>query len=292
MPPPISLSRVFTWWLLDPLALAMVGAAAVLYFGGVRRLARRGRAWSVGRSASFGAGLIVLLFAASSGLARYEEVLFSAHVGQHLLLGLLAPFLLALGAPVTLSLQASHRSTQVFLLRVLNSAPIRVLSQPVVVLAAFSGSLLLLYFSDLFELSLRNGVVHQWLHLHFVTAGLLFFWVVVGVDPSPSRPPAWARAMLLLMVVPVHAILGIALLTGDTVVAGDWYEALGRGWGASALDDQRTGGALMWTVGELMTLVAVGVLVAQWVRSERRRAVRLDRQLDRHVDAAAPELVS
>jgi cytochrome c oxidase subunit II len=279
VPPPISLSRVLTWWLLDPLALAMVVAAAVLYFGGVRRLAAKGRRWGAGRSTLFAAGLLVLLFASSSGLARYEEVLFSAHVGQHLLLGMLAPLLLALGAPVTLALQASHRSTQVFLVKVLHSAPVKVLSQPVVVLVLFSGSLLMLYFSDLFELSLRNGVVHQWMHLHFLVAGLLFFWVVVGVDPAPGRPPAWARAMMLLLVVPVHAILGIALVTGDAVIAREWYEALGRTWGASPLDDQRTGGALMWTVGELMTIAVGGVLVAQWVRSERRRAIRIDRRL-------------
>src|SRR5262249_61250707 len=88
-------------------ALVLVGATVWCSLAGVRRLARRGRHWSPGRTTAFVAGAAVLLVATQSGVARYDTVLFSDHVLQHVLLGMLAPILLALGAPVTLALQAA-----------------------------------------------------------------------------------------------------------------------------------------------------------------------------------------
>lgn len=279
--PPISIGRVLTWWTFDALTTALVVIAAAAYLVGVRRLARRGRTWRPVRTISFLAGLGVLVFATQSGLARYEDVLFSTHVLQHLLLAMAAPILLALGAPVTLALQASRRHTQVFLLRLLHAAPVRVVTHPLFAWAVFGGTLFLLYFTDLYELTLRNDVVHAWLHIHFVVSGALFFWVLVGLDPSGWRIPYWARVLLVLLAVPFHAFLGVAILSSDQVLAADWYAEVGRTWGAPALDDQRTGGALLWVVGDLLGLVAGGVVVTQWVRHELRLATRVDRRLDR-----------
>jgi putative copper resistance protein D len=279
VPPPISATRLVTEWTVDPVPLVLTLAAAVLYAGGVRRLRRRGRDWSAARSTAFGAGLALILVATQSGLARYDTVLFSAHVAQHLLLAMVAPVLLALGAPVTLALQAAHRPTQQNLIRLLDHPVVRRLTHPVTAWLLFGVTLFALYFTALYELSLRNGVVHGFVHLHFLVTGCLFAWAVVGLDPGWRSGPLTypARVLLVLLVVPFHAVLGIALLSSDTVLAADWYAELGRTWGASPLADQRTGAGLLWAVGDLLGVLLAGVVLYQWMQAEEREARRLDR---------------
>ena len=278
--PPLTLSSAFTEWAFDPVTAAVVAAAAAAYVIGVRRLGRRGRAWSRPRSASFVTGLVVLVFASQSGLAAYDTTLFAAHVMQHILLGMVAPFFLALGAPITLALQATDRGTQVNLLRVLHSLPAKMISHPVVVWGLFSFSLFILYFSPIYELSLRNPVVHTWVHLHFIVVGSLFFWVAIGLDPAARRISYGARLVMVLLTVPFHAFLGLALLNTRQPLAADFYAAQAREGQPAVLDDQHSGAALMWTVGDLVGLAAGGVIVVQWSRNEERRTRRLDRRLD------------
>jgi putative membrane protein len=266
-------------WTLDPVPLALALTAGALYAVGVRRLRHRGRSWSMRRSASFAAGLVVLLLATQSPLGTYDEALFSFHVGQHILLGIVAPLLLALGAPGTLALQATHRSTQVNLLRVLHSRPARLVSHPVVVFALFSGTLFALYFSPLYELSLTNDVVHAWVHLHFLVVGSLFFWVTVGLDPAATQLPYGARLLIVLLTVPFHAFLGVALLTMTEPLAAGHYASVVRPLDTPLLADQQTGAGLMWAIGDVVGLAAGFLVAQQWWRAEARRAAREDRRL-------------
>jgi len=275
-----------TDWTIDPVPLVLCLAAAGLYAAGMRRLAHRGRRWSRSRAASFFAGTVVLLVATQSFIGVYDQALFSLHVVQHVLLGIAGPFFLALGAPVTLALQASHRSTQVNLLRVIRSAPARFLTHPAVALGLFSATLFVLYFSPLYELSLRNAAVHGWVHLHFVVVGSLFFWVTIGLDPVANRVPHGARLLIVLITVPFHAFLGLALLTGSHPLAESFYATVVRPVASAPIDDQRTGAAIMWMVGDAFGLIAALIVAQQWFRHEERRSHRLDRALDRDMMAA------
>lgn len=281
VPPPISVTTLLTESRLDLVWALAVVAAAALYLAGVRRLAARGRAWPGGRTAWFLAGLVVVLAATCSGVAAYEDVLFSAHVVQHLLLAMVAPMFLALGAPITLALQASRRTTQVGLLDLLGSRVAHAVGHPVVAWIVFGGSLIVLYTTPLYELSLRNGVVHGAVHVHFLLSGCLFFWAVVGMDRSPVQLPHPARLLLVLLAIPFHAFVAIALLSSDTVLAGDWYESVGRTWGASPLHDQRTGAGLLWAFGDLLSLGAGAIVLLLWMQADDREAARADRRLDR-----------
>ena len=195
-----------------------------------------------------------------------------------------------LGRPVTLALQAGGRPTQARLLGVLHSPPVRAVTNPVVAWALFAGTLVLLYFTGLYELSLRNGWVHAGLHVHFVLVGVLFLAFVVGLDPIPGAMSYGARALFVFVLVPFHAFLGVALLGSDRVIAGDWYRGVQRPWGASPLADQRTGAGILWVAGELFGVLAIAVVVHQWMRAEERKAVRIDRQLDAERVARASQL--
>jgi putative copper resistance protein D len=263
-----------------------ITAAATLYVIGLRRLAARGRRWSPWRTTSFMGGIGALVIATQSGMAAYDATLFSAHVGQHVLIGVVAPFLMALGAPVTLAVQASGRSTQVHLVRLLHTAPVRAVTHPVVAFALFGLTLFALYFSPLYELSLRNGVVHHAVHLHFLFVGSLFFWAVIGLDPIAWRIPYGFRLVLVLLTVPFHAFLGLALYMGDQPIAADYYADVARPAGSDILDDQHTGAGVMWIVGDVIGLVAGTVVLAQWMAHEDRANRRSDDAEDRA--AAAP----
>lgn len=260
---------------LDPGPALLVVVLGGLYVAGVRRLAHRDRHWAVARSVAFGLGLAVVVVATQSALATAEAERFSLHVVQHVLLSMVAPALLALGAPVTLALQAASRATQVVLLRLLHGRVVSTLTHPVVAWLVFGGSLVVLYFSPLFELSLGNGFVHAAVHLQYLAAGGLFCWTAVGLDPMRWRLPHGARLLFVLLAVPVHAIVGLALLGGSELLAGGFY-----GDGLSPLADQRLGGGLLWALGDLFGVVLAGVVLAQWMAHEERVGRRHDRLLD------------
>ena len=239
---------------------------AVLYGSGVRRLGRRGRVWPVGRSVAFGAGAVAL---AASGVV--PETSFVGHMAGHVVLGMVAPILLALGRPVTLALQSLGRPARRRLLRILHSGPARTLAHPLVGFGLFGATLVAFYLSPLFPLSLRNPVVHAAVHLHFLAAGCLFLWPLVGADPLPRPVPYGARILAVLAAVPFHAFLGVALLSTRTPLAPAVYPSL---------PDQHAAAGLLWASGELMTLVAAAMVLRAWMDADERHAGRLDQRHD------------
>lgn len=278
-PGPPTVGRLLTDVHLDLLAVGVL-AIGVTYVLGVRRLASRGRTWPRARTGCFLSGLVVVLVATQSGLAAYDRVLFSLHAVQHLLLGMAAPLLLMSGAPVTLALQASTRSRQRQILRALHLRTVRVVTHPITAWLGFGGTLVVLYFTGLHELSLRNEWVHVAVHAHFVVAGCLFMAHVVGIDPIPGALGYGARLLYVLVALPFHAFIGVAILGSGRVLASDWYTGLDRAWGASPLADQRTGAAILWVAGELFGVVAAMVVVVRWMAHDERAARRHDRRGD------------
>lgn len=283
-PPAPSWDILVSDWSLD-VAFPFVVVLAAGYVAGVRRLRVHGRSWPAARTVAFLSGLALVLLATESGIAAYDEVLFSLHIVQHILLGMVAPLLLVLGAPITLALQAGSRPTQSRILRILHSAPVKVLTHPLTAWLLFSTSIVTLYFTPLYELSLRNGWFHVATHAYFVLAGCLFLAHVVGLDPIPHALGYGARLLYVVVLLPFHTFVGVALLTMSTVIAAGWYDHVERRWGASLLADQRTGAGLLWTAGELFGLLCIGIVVHQWMSAEERAAARHDRRLD--LEAAA-----
>jgi putative membrane protein len=278
VPPVPAAADLLSRWSLAPAPALLVALAGAGYLVGVQRLRERGRDWSTARSGAFAAGLVLALVATQSVIAARDDR-FDVHVLQHVLLGMAAPFLLALGAPVTLTLQATARATQTRLLRILHSTPVRIAGHPLVAGGLFAFTLFGLYFSPLYGLSVHNPWIHEAVHAHFFFVGCLFFWVTVGLDPVAWKVPYGARLALVLVVVPLHGFLGLALLSTTTPL--DPHATLSGALSVGALvAAQHRGAAIMWIVGDLIGLAAAGVVLAQWMRHEERRGERLDRALD------------
>lgn len=289
--PPTALRLAFDWRFSLIFGSAAI-AFAVLYVAGVRRLRRRGDAWPVGRTVGWFCGCAALLVGTSSGIGRYGPAMFSVHMGQHMILSMLVPILLVLGAPVTLALRAlpavgrgAPPGPREWLLAAVHSPPSRFLTNPLVALPLFVGSYYALYFSGLFAAALPQHPAHLIMNVHFLLTGLLFFWPLVGVDPAPRRLPPVARMGILFASVPFHAFFGVALMSSDTVIGDGFYRSLALPWVPDPLRDQQLGGGLAWASGEIPLLLVVIVLLVQWSRYDERSARRDDRRADADGDA-------
>ncbi|MDH2424655.1 cytochrome c oxidase assembly protein [Sphaerisporangium sp. TRM90804] len=287
VPPPISVGNLLTLWWFDLFFAVIAALLGGLYAAGVVRLARRGDRWPVGRTVSWGIGVLALVLVTQTGVARYAPVLFSVHMAEHMVLSMIVPIFLVLGAPVTLALRAlkpvarrGDRGPREWLTVVLHSRAAKVITHPAVATALFIVSTYALYFTPLFEAAMEEHLGHIVMTLHFLLSGCLFFWVIIGIDPAPTRLPYVGRLLLLFVTMPFHAFFGIALMNMGTVLASGWYDQLGRTWGASALSDQSTGGAIAWAFGEIPTLIVLIALAFQWYRDDERHARRADRRAD------------
>jgi cytochrome c oxidase assembly factor CtaG len=272
--PPLSASSLLSEAAPDPLGLTVVVLGGLGYAVGVRRLADRGRTWPAGRSVVFAVALLTFAVATMSGLAAYDTVQFSAHMVQHLLLGMVVPVLLVLARPLTLAVQAGSRPTQVTLLRALRHPVVRALSRPGVAFVAFAATLWILWFTPLYELSATNDLVHVAVHVHFVVVGVLFYGAVLATDPRPVEASPVTRMGFAFLALPAHAFLGIALLAGTAIIGADVHLDGRQAWQGDALADQRLAAGLLLSVGELVGLTVLLIVVASWMAAEDRAVDR------------------
>ncbi|WP_037783902.1 cytochrome c oxidase assembly protein [Streptomyces niveus] len=291
MPPPLGdfpWTPLFTQWHFDPLFAFGTAAAALAYLNGVRKLRARGDRWPLGRTIAWLAGLAVTVLATMSGLAVYGKVMFSVHMGQHMILAMTVPILLVLGAPATLALRTlptaekgGTAGPRELLLALLRSRYVKVVSHPVVASVLFIASAFAVYYTSLFESLMRSHLGHTVMLVHFLAVGLLFFWVIIGVDPGPRRLPYLGRLFVLILTMPFHSWFSISVMSSTDIIGEGWWADVGRTWGASLADDQYNGGAIAWATGDIPVLITTIILAAQWVRSDAREARRVDRRIDR-----------
>jgi cytochrome c oxidase assembly factor CtaG len=281
-PPPLTPTRLLTEWTWVWSMALGIAIAAGLYIAGLVVLHRRGDRWPVQRSVSFLlGGLGSIAMATMSALGTYDTVLLSIHMVQHMILMMVAPMFLALGAPVTLALRTLPTRPRALLLALLHSRLARVLTFAPLTLALFIATPFALYYSPFYEISLSSGFWHAFLHLHFLIIGCLLMWPLMGIDPVPGRISHPLRLLMLFLMLPFHAFLGISIMSSTTLIAESWYLAFHRNWPPSPLDDQYLAGGILWASGDALALLILIALFVQWYAASQREARREDRRLDR-----------
>ena len=282
-PTPSSAVDVLLVWQLEAHVLLPLLAAVLGYRWAVKRVAMlhpgnpvpRYRTWC------WYAGVVVLFVALASPIATYDTTLFTVHMVQHLLLSLVAAPLLALGAPITLLLRVvSPAARRGVVLPVLHSRLMRLMSFPVVTWTVFAAVMWASHFSPLFDAALENEAVHVLEHALFLGTALLFWWPVVGADPSPWRLPHAARIGYTFLGMPQSSFLGLAIFSAPDVLYPH-YGSLVRDWGPTPLADQQLAGGIMWVGGDLVFLIALVLAVWVWLRAEDKEGLRADAKLDR-----------
>ncbi|MET4782856.1 cytochrome c oxidase assembly protein [Glaciihabitans sp. UYNi722] len=295
LPPELTFARYFTTWNFDLMWMLIIAFLAFFYLAGVWRLHKRGDRWPWYRTVLWLAGLAGLFYVTNGGINAYEKYLFSVHMLGHMVLGMMIPVLLVPAAPLTLALRTivkrgdGSRGTREWIMLAVHSRAAGILTNPVVAAVIFVGSLWLFYYTPLFSWATTDHIGHTWMVVHFLTAGYLFVQSMIGVDPVPHRAPYPMRLLTLLATMAFHAFFGLSLMTGSGLLLANWFGAMGRTWGVSAIADQQTGGGIAWSVGEIPTVILAITVAIMWSRSDERDANRLDRKADRDGDAELTE---
>lgn len=278
---PFSEALLSAWTVVEPIPAVALLATTAWYLLAVGSLRRRGDHWPVGRTIAFVlGGQGTLLLATEGPLAAYDTTLISVHMVQHMLISMVAPVFYALGAPITLALRTFWQPLRQALMWVLHSAYMRFLAFPLVSGAIAVANPWGLYFTPFYEATLRNEWLHNFNHLHFLVVGCVWTFSLIGIDPMP-RVGYPLRMFIVFLTMPFHAFLGLTIMNQTTLIAGDWYVAQGRPWGAGPAADQALAGGILWAAGEVVAILIFGALMAQWARASEREARRIDRALDR-----------
>lgn len=269
-----TLHNVMVRWDLSPFPLTVLAVLILLgvwYLRADWSLAVRGRRWPGGRTAAFIGGLLAIDIAFQSPLATFTMLYFQAHVLQHLLLMVVGPTLLALGAPSTLLLQTASRKTKERWLAVLRSGPFALLSHPLTAWCLYFGLMIIFFLTSLVNVAMNHMALMDLLNVVFLLGGTLYWWPMIGLDPIIHwKMNFGARMLNILLGSAVEAFLGVAILADSKPVASMY-----------SLASTHSGGALLWVSTEFVSLAAFLPIFLQWGRSEDRAAARADARLDR-----------
>ena len=288
MPKPPSLTNILFAYDPDGLMMGILILAVAIYIKGVVSLTRRGDKWPVGRTISFALGISAIDFATSGGLGVYAHFAFSNHMLAHMVLGMIAPIGIVLGAPITLALRTlpigrikDERGIRGSFISLLHSKFGKFYANPIVALAIFDGSLFLLYFTPLFSNLMVGHSGHLFMNLHFILAGILFFQVIIGIDPMPIKVPHIVKIVILFAAMSIHAFFSISLMSASTLLDNGYFASLQRPWATDLLADQHLGGAIGWAMGEIPILLALVATFIQWTREDKKETGRIDRASER-----------
>lgn len=279
-PPALTASRALTAWTPDVPVLLAVAVAGGAYLAGVLRLRRAGRPWGTGRSLAFGlGGLGVLVVATMSSIGVYAPVLFYMRSVQTVLLLLLVPLLLALGAPLSLAIAALPRLGP-RLEAAVHSRAARHLTFPAITTAVLVVVPFTLYFSPWYAASLAHAPIRELTYLALLIPGFVWFWMFLRVDPVPRAYPYLVGLWISAAEVVGDATLGLAVLADQSLLAGAYYRALARPWGPGLHQDQVIGGGVLWILGDLVGLPFLAAQFIRMMREDESEAAVVDAELD------------
>jgi cytochrome c oxidase assembly factor CtaG len=273
-------ARALTSWTLDLPVFVVVLVAAGLYLAGVRRVRRAGEPWPAWEAVAFLAGGVgMLLVATMSFLGVYQGVLFSIRAAQTVLLLLVVPLFLALGRPLSLAIAALPRLGQ-RIEALLGTRAARVLTFPAITALVLVIVPFLFYFTPWFRAGLDSGLIRELTHVALIAPGLVFFWTLLRVDPVPKAYPYLVSLWVTGAEVVGDAVLGIAVIADQHLIAGGFYHALARPWGPGLRSDQVLGGGALWILGDIVGLPFLAAQLIQMIREDEQEAVRIDAEFD------------
>jgi cytochrome c oxidase assembly factor CtaG len=285
-PPELTLARAFTEWVLDPWALGFVLLLGGLYLAGVRRVRRYGKAWPTGRVVAFcGLGLGFAVIATMSWVGVYQAVLFYARSVQTILLLLAVPLFLAMGRPLTLLIESLPR-VGALVEAAIRSQAAKVATFPAITTLVLVLVPFVLYFTSWYAAGFHSVATAELTHLALMAPGFVFFWTLLRVDPVPKAYPYLVSLWVTGAEVVGDAVLGLAVIADQNLIAGGYYHALARPWGPSLATDQVLGGGTLWILGDIIGLPFLAAQLIQMIREDEADAAVIDAELDAQAESA------
>jgi cytochrome c oxidase assembly factor CtaG len=127
---------------------------------------------------------------------------------------------------------------------------------------------------------MRSGTVRELTYLALLAPGFVFFWMFLRVDPVPRAYPYLVGLWVSAGEVVGDAVLGLAILADQSLIAGSYYHALARPWGPSLSSDQVIGGGALWVLGDIVGLPFLAAQFIQMIREDETEAAGVDAELD------------
>ena len=238
--------------------------ALIIYPVAVLRANRRFNQWPVYRTVLWMSGNLFALISVIGPLANRAHIDFTVHMMGHLLLGMLAPLLMVLAAPMTLLLRALTVKNASRLSSILKSQPSRICSDPIVASLLNVGGLWLLYSTNLYSAMLHSQFLHVLIHIHVFIAGYLFTISMIYIDPIHHRRSYIYRAIVFIIALAGHQILSKYIYAHPPQ-------------GVSSIQAE-SGGMFMYYGGDVIDIVIIIILCSQWFKSSRPRTSKLMKQ--------------
>lgn len=281
---PLDWGRAFSSWTFGPVTTLALVLAAVAYGAGVRRLRRRHphSPWPFGRTVAFMGGLAVVAAASMGSPAVYGDGgLFWMHMVGHLMFIMVAPWLVALGHPITLALRAMRGRPRRVLRSALRSRAVAVLTFPFLPLAGYAIVLVVVHLTGFMDSTMRHDSAMIFERLLYLGAGYLLFNQVLSHEPARYQLTYPLRLVLLFLSMMGDTLVGVVLLQSSSPPFAE-YAAMSPSWGPGALADVHNGGALMWIGGDGIMFAMMMVLALSWLRG----AVPADDGFGRFLESA------
>ena len=273
---------------LEPFTLFIGLIALITYFVGYLKLVRRGDKWPISRVIFWSTGIFLAIYVTNTMLGKYAILLFSAHMSVHMILAMVVPILLPLAAPLTLALRVLKpsndpelRNLRDWIVAVINSRYLKFASHPIIAFFIFAAGTWALYFSSLLTVLMRSHLGHLFMDAHFVLAGYLFFWLIIGKDPAPRNIPDVLKLGIVFAAAVFHGIFGFITYSSQTSLGGGWFSGIKPSWLENPITDQQLGGGIAWGFGEIPTIIVLLILVYQWASRDEKKARRVtDKEIE------------
>jgi cytochrome c oxidase assembly factor CtaG len=288
-PPPSDPLSILTAWVFDPLPILGFVVATALYLVAARRVDRAhpGNPWPRRRTAAFLVGAVSILLALVSPVDALADDLAWVHMVQHSILVFLGAPLVVSSGIGTLALRAASPATRDrWLLPLLHSRFTSALTFPLVGWLAMPVVMWGTHYSDLYNAALLDPTTHALEHLAYLAAALLFWTPIFSPDPLRWRMSPPVKIFYLLTQMPTMSWLAVSILNAGFVL---WPAYLGRSvaFGMQPLADQQLSGAIMWGLGDGTFMIAMGLVIWEWMKAEEVESMRVDARLDRQKAARA-----
>ncbi len=257
----------------NPVPSLFLLAAVYFYINGLNNWPNQTHPINIWQKSSFFAGILVLFFALQSPMEPLAEHYFSIHQVQHLLVRMVGPMLILLGAPLTPMLRGMPPWLRQNVIRRIVRQPAArwvygKITNPVFTVVTF---LALLYFWQApgpHDLAVHNDWVHELMHGTMLISGFLFWWIVIDPKPHRSRLHYGLRVLYLGLIVLPNTLLGAAIVFQEELIYSA-YQELPRPWESfDPKDDQTLGGLMLWVPGDMMSIIAAGIVMFMWYQRE------------------------
>jgi len=276
---------VWTIWRFDIMFTTLGIFLTIGYLYGLYRLKQLGEAWPWQRTFWWLLGSITLALAMSSGIGLYMPAMFSMHMVAHMMLSMVIPVFLVLGAPLQMILTVTapnpeepglHEWVQAFI----QSTTLKFLFHPAVNTIQFLTFFYVLYITPWYDLMVKEHAGHLIMNWVFLLSGYIYYWDMIGSDPKPRENTVLRRLAWLVFSMPVHLYFGVYLMQLSQILAEDFYRTLGLPWDIDLLHDQDVGGGIAWASGSFPLVVVFGALFLQWLKEDRNEAKAYDQRAD------------